>query len=233
MIAKRMFLTLRISLAASALVLLVASTQPATGATLSGVDRRSAVGDWRATAVGANGVAASDPLTCNGNIDGQVTAAYTGTTLSSTRTDYAAKMSCTSGPHGETMTALQETPIVRLNGTDVHEGPTGKCGTATPATPCSQVEARGSYTCTGSKTCAGDYQIGHRSLMILPAGFEWRDVPAGCQKTAPRDLHCIWLGGVVTVRENLPSSPPSTAPTANFSSSPSKSAGSGDDIRNS
>jgi hypothetical protein len=207
-----------------ALVMTVMST--ATGSTVASVDRQLPASPWQATAtvVHRPGIAAAvPPLTCNGNIDGQVTATYAGTTLSATRTDYTAKMSCTSGPHGETMTALRETPLIRINGEDVHEGPTGQCGASKAAASCSAVQSKGTYTCTGTAPCAGDYQIGHRSVMVLPAGFEWRDVPAGCRKATPRDLRCVWFGGVVTVRETLPPSPspsPSSLPTGSPSPSP-------------
>lgn len=217
-----------LGLAVSAMVLAVTSTQTAAGSTFSSVGGQLPASAWHATATVVNpaGVAAADqPLTCNGNVDGQVTATYAGTTLSATRTDYAAKMSCTPGPQGEPMTALQETPIIRINGRDVHVGPTGQCGASKTAPACSTVQSKGTYTCAGAAPCAGDYQIGHRSVMVLPAGFEWRDVPAGCRKASPRDLRCVWFGGMVTVRETLPPNPPtpSSSPSSVPTASPSPS----------
>ncbi len=138
------------------------------------------------------------PLTCNGNINGHVSASYTGTTLTSTTSNYDATMVCTRGLHGEPMTSLQETALVYLNGSVVRTGVLGQCA---GSQPCLSVESKGNYVC--SSTCGGDYRMAHRAVMVLPPNHEWGTPPAGCTKIDTRKLQCLWFSGTVHVQPVL------------------------------
>jgi hypothetical protein len=142
------------------------------------------------------------PLNCNGNVNGHVSASYTGTALASTNSDFDATMVCKRGTHPEPMTSLEETALVYLNGAVTHTGPVSQCA-STAGHPCSSVESKGTYVCSTGAPCAGDYRMAHRAVMVLPAGQEWGPPSAGCSKVSARKLQCLWVTGAVHVQAVL------------------------------